>query len=278
MEKGPVPKRLAKWLRNVRERFGGSRLQRDLYLDLLEKVIINSIYEDPALAWPGQGEGRAFEAKARIHGKDWPSVAHSMVGERRLHNVRKLVQQTLNDGTPGDYIETGVWRGGCCILMRGVLAANADTKRKVYVADSFAGLPPPRPEEFPVDLGDKFHEATALAVPLTKVTENFSRYGLLDEQVVFIEGFFKDTLPALDAGPFALIRLDGDMYESTIQALEALYPKLSPSGFVIIEDYALKGCSTAVDDYRAAHGITNPMKKIDWTGVWWRKTASGGFQ
>lgn len=201
MNKEPVRQRLARWLRNAGEHFRGPPLKRELYLDLLEKVIINSIYEDPAMAWPGQTEGRAFEPKTRTYGKDWPSVAHSMVGEKRLRNLRKLVQRTLDEETPGDYIETGVWRGGCCILMRGVLAANADTKRKVYVADSFAGLPPPRPEEFPADLGDSFHEVDVLAVPLTKVRDNFSRYGLLDDQVVFVEGLFKDTLPNLCMSP-----------------------------------------------------------------------------
>jgi O-methyltransferase len=254
--------------------FGGHQLQRELYLDLLENVIINSIYEDPALAWPGQAQGRPFEPATRSQGKDWPSVAHSMVGKQRLRNLRKLVQRTLDQQIQGDYIETGVWRGGCCILMRGVLAANANNTRKVYVADSFAGLPPPSPEEFPVDLGDEFHKVEELAVSLEQVQANFARYGLLDEQVVFVKGLFKDTLPTLEAGPFALIRLDGDMYESTIQALEALYPKLSPNGFVVIDDYALRGCRAAVDDYRSDRGITAPINHVDWSGIWWRKTVT----
>lgn len=247
--------------------------QRDLYLDLLEKVIINSIYEDSALSWSNQKEVRAFDRDERIYGKDWPSIAHSMVGKLRLRNLRMLVQRTLDEGIPGDYIETGVWRGGCCILMSGVLKANSDDTRKVYVADSFAGLPPPNSDVYPADLGDELHKVNALAVTMEQVQENFRRYDLLDSRPVFVKGLFKDTLPKLKAGPFALIRLDGDMYESTIQALDALYPKLSPGGFVIIDDYALKGCRAAVDDYRARHNIESPITEIDWTGIWWQKTA-----
>jgi O-methyltransferase len=111
-----------------------------------------------------------------------------------------------------------------------------------------------------------------LAVSLADVKGNFDRYGLLDEQVVFVEGWFSDTLPALKAGPFALIRLDGDLYESTYVALDALYPKLSPGGFVIIDDVNfLPPCRQAVMDYRSRVGITAPMQEIDWSAGWWRK-------
>jgi O-methyltransferase/8-demethyl-8-(2,3-dimethoxy-alpha-L-rhamnosyl)tetracenomycin-C 4'-O-methyltransferase len=263
--------RLKSWLGRLL-RHPNSHRERDLYLDLLEKVLINSIYEDAALPFPKRKE--KFNKMARRRGKDWPSLAHSMVGKIRLHNVRVLAQRTLDEGIPGDYIETGVWRGGCCILMSGVLKANRDKTRKVYVADSFAGLPPPNPDDYPIDRGDELHKVDVLAVPLEEVRENFRRYGLLNQRVEFVEGLFKNTLPKLEAGPFALMRLDGDMYESTIQALDALYPKLSPGGFVIIDDYALKGCRAAVDDYRRDHSITAPLNEIDWTGVWWQKTAS----
>ena len=105
-----------------------------------------------------------------------------------------------------------------------------------------------------------------------EVRSNFARYGLLDDQIVFVEGLFQDTLPALAAGPFALLRIDGDLYESTYVALENLYPKLSPGGFVIIDDYGgMPPCRQAVEDYRAKAGIDAPIVEIDWTGVFWQK-------
>jgi O-methyltransferase/8-demethyl-8-(2,3-dimethoxy-alpha-L-rhamnosyl)tetracenomycin-C 4'-O-methyltransferase len=244
---------------------------RTLYLDLLIKVLADTIYRDPSIHPESKGK---YESELRAEGRDWPSRAHSMAGLQRLGNVRELAQRVIDEGIPGDFIETGVWRGGCCILMRGVLAANAVTSRKVYVADSFDGLPPPRPDKFAHDEGLNFHIYRELAVSLEQVKDNFARYGLLDDQVTFIKGTFTETLPSLDAGPFALLRLDGDLYESTYVALESLYPKLSPGGFVIIDDYgAIPACSVAVQDYRKLMRIDAPIQIVDWTGAWWQKEA-----
>jgi O-methyltransferase len=249
---------------------------RDLYLDLLVKALANTIYGDPATGiymHPDvTPENMApYGEPYREVGLDWPLVAHTMVGLRRLENLRELTQRVVDDGIPGDLIETGAWRGGCCILMRGVLKANGVTDRKVYVADSFRGLPPPDPA-FAQDRGHDYSKNEQLAVSVDQVQANFARYGLLDDQVVFVEGLFQETLPHLPVGPFALIRLDGDLYESTLVALENLYPKLSPGGFVIVDDYGgMPPCRQAVDDYRNKAGITAPITAIDWTGVWWRK-------
>lgn len=240
--------------------------ERELYLDLLVKTLTNVIYGDPSIQ-TGQ-----FNSKMREAGRDWPSVGHTMAGVARVTNLKQLTQRTIDEHIPGDYIETGVWRGGCCILMRAVLEANEIRDRKVYVADSFAGLPVPKPDQYPMDAGDPLHRYRELAIPIEQVQANFATYGLLDDQVVFVPGFFHDTLPSLEAGPFALIRLDGDMYELTIVALASLYRKLSPGGFVIIDDYALGGCKAAVDDFRRDHGITSAINTVDWTGIWWRKS------
>ena len=242
---------------------------RELYLGLLINVLANTIYRDPSIHPDSLG---TFQPELRSEGRDWPKVAHSMAGLRRLENVQQLAQRVIDEEIPGDFIETGVWRGGCCILMRGVLAANGITSRKVYVVDSFDGLPPPKPHQFSRDEGLNLHLYRELAVSLEQVKDNFSRYGLLDEQIVFIKGLFQNTLPSLEAGPFALIRIDGDLYESTYVALNALYPKLSPRGFVIIDDYgALPACQAAVLDYRTLMGIESPIQQIDWTGSWWQK-------
>ena len=106
--------------------------ERDLYLDLLIKILANTIYEDPSVNPESAGP---FQSELRSEGRDWPAVAHTMIGMRRLENVRELAQRVINEGIPGDFVETGVWRGGCCILMRGILAANAIKDRKVYVVD-----------------------------------------------------------------------------------------------------------------------------------------------
>jgi O-methyltransferase/8-demethyl-8-(2,3-dimethoxy-alpha-L-rhamnosyl)tetracenomycin-C 4'-O-methyltransferase len=245
------------------------RTLRELYLNLLIKTLANLIYEDPSIT-PGS-EAR-FDATLRVEGRDWPESAHTMAGVKRLESLRALTQRTLDESIPGDFIETGVWRGGCCILMRGVLAANLISDRRIYVADSFAGLPPADAAAYPADRGFDLDRYPQLAVPLEEVRKNFARYDLLDEQVVFIKGFFSETLPTLQAGPFALLRLDGDLYESTYVALQALYPKLSHRGFVIVDDFnAFPPCKQAVLDYRHEMKIDCPMHEIDWTAYWWRK-------
>jgi O-methyltransferase len=213
-----------------------------------------------------------FDADAREIGRDWPQSADTMIGLRRLANVRMCTETVLRDGVPGDLIETGVWRGGTCIYMRAILEAHADPARRVWVADSFAGLPPPD-ERYPADEGDILHTYAELAIPQAEVRRRFAEYGLLDDRVVFLEGFFEDTLATAPIEQLAVLRLDGDMYASTMVALEALYHKLSPGGFVIVDDYSsIPACAKAVEDFRSRLGIRDPIEEIDWTGVYWRKS------
>jgi O-methyltransferase len=207
--------------------------------------------------------------------EDGPSVADglTMIGFKRLDNLRECVETILVERVPGDLIETGVWRGGACIFLRAVLEANG-ADRDVWAADSFAGMPRPDPDRFPADAGlEDWADAEGLAVSLDQVRENFRRYGYLDDRVHFLEGWFRDTLPTLRDRSWALIRLDGDFYESTMDALENLYPGLSSGGFAVIDDYrAWETCRKAVDDYRSKNGVTEPIVGIDSTAVYWRKS------
>jgi O-methyltransferase len=133
--------------------------------------------------------------------------------------------------------------------------------------------------EFPTDAsGWRIHFRDChnlMRISLEQVQANFQRYGLLDDQVRFLKGWFKDTLPSAPIGKLAMIRLDGDMYESTMDGLVNLYPKLSPGGCLIVDDYgAISACRKAVHDYREQHGIHEEIHSIDWTGVYWRRSAA----
>lgn len=213
-----------------------------------------------------------FDPAAREQGLDWPAAAETMVGLRRLDNVQRCVEDVLQRRVPGDFIETGVWRGGTVIFIRAVLKLHGDTDRVVWAADSFQGLPKPS-GAYPADAGDRHWEySTDLAVSVEQVKANFARYDMLDDQVRFLVGWFSETLPAAPIERLALLRLDGDMYESTIDALRALYPKLSVGGYAIIDDYgALPNCRRAVDDYRRQHDISEPIQAIDGSGVYWQR-------
>lgn len=206
-------------------------------------------------------------------GRGMHTGAYTLVGLKRLDNVQQCLLDVLANDVPGDFLEAGVWRGGTCIFARGLLKAHGVTDRKVWVADSFQGLPPPSPDEFPQDAAEWMHEAKELAISCDKVKANFRRFDLLDDQVGFIEGFFGDTLADAPVEKLAVLRLDGDMYESTIDTLVPLYPKLSPGGFLIVDDYHRENCRQAVDDYRAEHGITDRVKRIDWASAYWQKSA-----
>lgn len=196
---------------------------------------------------------------------------HSMMGRKRMDHLHECLDIVHADGVPGDLIECGVWRGGGCVFMRGFLAANGITDRTVYVADSFEGLPAPTAaQDKNLDLSKELFPM--LAISLENVRDLFARYGLLDDQVQFLKGWFKDTLPKADIEKLAILRLDGDLYESTMDGLVNLYDKLSPGGFAVIDDYGcLEPCRQAVHDFRNAHGITAEIVTIDWTGSYWRK-------
>ena len=270
---------------------------RQLYLDLLKKALTRMIAArsysaaEPwlrVMRWwflPLQGYLKArgwivvrsqpTDLQLRAEGRDWPADAETMVGLKRLDNLQYCIERILQDDVPGDLIETGVWRGGSSIFMCGVLKAYGNTSRTVWAADSFEGLPKADPGVWRDDERGRLSEfGTTLAVSIDEVRASFERYGLLDDRVRFLQGWFRDTLPSAPIERLSLMRLDGDMYESTMDALKALYPRLSRGGFCVIDDYYThSGARQAVADYRQEHQITEPIEQIDWAGAFWRRTS-----
>jgi predicted O-methyltransferase YrrM len=238
-------------------------LLEDSYFDLIIKTILNEVYH------PGEhvDEGRV-----------WPECqAMSMIGKRRLENVLNLAKEKIEHGIPGDFIEAGIWKGGVVALMSAVLKVYGDTARQVYGADSFKGIPPAKPDLYPADEAHIGCDELEILSNNSRVEVEslLQRFGLLSPQVTLVEGWFKDTLETIPNENFALIRLDGDSYESTMQALQALYPKLSDGGSIIIDDYySWEGCKAAVDEWREDHEIKEPLVDIDWTGVYWTKSSA----
>jgi O-methyltransferase len=211
-------------------------------------------------------------AELRMEGRDWPAHADTMIGIKRLENVEYCIREVVKNNVEGDVMELGVWRGGTTIFMRAMLKELNSTNRNVWVADSFEGLPRPDKKKYPADKNDKHFLFRELAVSLEDVKHNFEKYELLDDRVKFLKGWFKDTLPTAPIQKLAVLRLDGDMYESTMDGLVNLYPKLSKGGFLIVDDWgAIPACKKAVEDYRKKFEITEGIKQIDWTGVYWKK-------
>lgn len=226
----------------------------DRYLDLVKKTLTYSLWDEPpipvdVLLSERTGGMRGFTYRYLVRPflernklqlfrtgvRYWPMKAFTMMPIGLLDSLQSCVETALRDGVPGDLIETGVWRGGASMLMKAVLIAEGSEDRRLFVADSFEGLPAPD-GSYPDDVGATYHTVPYLSVPLEDVRNNFQKLDLLDDNVVFLKGWFKDTLPTARIEELAVMRLDGDLYESTWQALSALYPKLSTGGFCIIDD------------------------------------------
>ena len=277
--------------------------QAALYLDLLKRSLLNEIYlgdelriqylrdclvreggpesyeyatlHDIRTTRPKQFEDLKLSRQVgrfpsrNIHKSGF---SHTMMGRLRLDSLHNCLDHIMTKNIPGDLIECGVWRGGGCILMAGWIKAHNITSRQVFVADSFEGLPVPSLEQDgKLDLSkEKFPQ---LAVSEETVRDNFAAYDLLDGGVHFLKGWFKDTLNDAPSQQIALLRMDGDLYESTMDTLQALYDRVSPGGVVIVDDYgALEVCRRALDDFFAARGeALPPVTPIDWTGVYFIK-------
>jgi O-methyltransferase len=207
----------------------------------------------------------------RLEGLDWPERAHTMIGLKRLNNLHDCLDYIRENKIKGDFIETGVWRGGASIFIKYYNEAYK-LNRKVFVADSFEGLPVPDAEKYPHDLDDVHYKCDFLKVSLEEVKQNFEMYNVLDENVIFLKGWFSETLKDNDQiNDLSLLRFDGDMYGSMIDVLSNLYPKLRKKGVIVIDDYCLENCVQAVKDFRSNNNINDGIEVIDHCGVFWYK-------
>lgn len=193
--------------------------------------------------------------------------------EGRFDNILSCAKSILENRVPGDFVETGVWRGGACIFMRSILKQFGDNDRKVFVCDSFEGLPKDEtPQDFAHrNITDNIRaHSKNLAVSLEEVQANFKKLDAENDSVLFVKGWFKDTLPNLATNSIALLRLDGDMYSSTMDALNNLYHKVSKGGFIIVDDYGhFPQCKEAVDEFREKNKILIPFQHVDYTCIYW---------
>lgn len=267
---------------------------KDPYLSLLRRAITASIY--PESAWrmvrPDGRKGVSgalqaafvrflakrgfrlinalpFDAKRREVGLDWPMFGYSMIGHKRLENIEACIRSVVSDGIEGDFVECGVWRGGASIYAKGVLNALGETGRTVWLADSFEGMPA-QAEEDKVDI--ELSQFTILAVSQEQVEDNFRQFGFLDDRVRFIKGWFSDSLPTCPVGKIALLRLDGDYYSSTMDALNGLYDRVVSGGYILVDDYgAFESCRRAITEFLASRGVDPKIIPVDYSGVYWRK-------
>jgi O-methyltransferase len=206
----------------------------------------------------------------RMEGLDWPTDALTMIGLKRMNNLHEMLDYVRIQKIEGDLIETGVWKGGATIFMK-LYCDVYGMNKKIFVCDSFEGLPKPS-GKFSQDNGDMHHTFNELSISLENVKRNFESMRCLDDNVIFIKGFFGDTLPnnkIIDK--ISLLRMDGDMYESTHDVFYSCYNKLVDEGVCIIDDYCLHGAKTCVHDFRDNENINDKINFIDKCGIYWIK-------
>lgn len=208
-----------------------------------------------------------------------------------------MIASTVYHQVRGDWVETGVWRGGNSINARAMqnlfrkMVSYADgsgspvdmygSDRRTYVCDSFQGIPPPSHEE---DAGDEGWAHTFLAIPLYDVVDAFKRVGQLDSGVYFVRGFFRDSLPVLrehmikQDRMIAVLYADGDLFESFYDILYNLYDRVSVGGWVVIDDI-FPFSMEAVERFRRDHGILedHPLRmlradQVPTGPIMWQKT------
>ena len=205
-----------------------------------------------------------------------------MTSPERCSSLWNVCQNTIKQNVPGALVECGVWRGGSALIM-GLVARRHNPVRPLHLFDSFEGLPEPsagdgaRADEYSGGkTGGKLVSIAKCDATLEHVrTALFEEARLSPSNVFFHKGWFQDILPveAKKIGNIAVLRLDGDWYESTKICLEYLYPLLSQNGVLILDDYFFwEGCRKAVDEYRSQHAISDRIVRVDKESCLWVKS------
>lgn len=265
-------------LQGTQSNFQTSRIPsvdiNERYLKLVEMAVTGSL-TDEAGSCDGQGctKTKAFDAQARATGNDWPPFGHTMVGHARLQNIRAAIAETIEKNIPGDFAELGVWRGGSCIYAKALYDVAGEVSRKVHVFDVFGEVPAFGTVNLAYQQNAKF-----LAVSLEAVKHNFQKYGVLDDNVQFHKGLFKDTLPVFVASnpqqQISVLRIDGNFYDSYQDALYNLYPMVPVGGIVIFDDvFADPIAMDSWHDFKSDNGLLETLHVIDSCSAWFRKEA-----
>ena len=213
-----------------------------------------------------------FNATSRASGLDWTYFGMTMTGAARLHSLLSLLRKVFESDVDGVFVEAGVWRGGSSILAQGAMLAYNESHRHVVVCDSFCGLPPGKNEYHAGDLG--WDMTPYLQVSDSEVASNFQKFGLLAPNVIFAKGFFNASMPILRSQiqNISILRLDGDISQSTVDVLYHLYDRVSVGGYVIVDDWFGFPAKQACIDFFQAHNTHPIVIPIDNNAAFWQIT------
>lgn len=201
---------------------------------------------------------------------------YTLSSVERVFSLYQAVQYIVEAKIPGDFVECGVWQGGNCMIMADMLLSLGETKRKIYLYDTFTGMS--KPSKYDVNYTDKSyslrtwkkgirkdHNEMSYA-PIEEVRTNILKIGYPKKNIVFVMGKVEDTIPNVMPQNIALLRLDTDWYESTKHEMNYLFPKLNKHGVLIIDDYGhWAGAKKAVDEYIKKNKVSILLNRVDYT-------------
>jgi hypothetical protein len=202
---------------------------------------------------------------------------YTMTDPAKVFGLIQAVRYLVTHKIPGDFVECGVWRGGSAMAIARTLLQLGDTSRELHLFDTYEGMTAPTGADVAPDGTtaenmlanadpDDLDSAWAIA-PLEQVRENIATIGYPMEKIHFVQGMVEDTVPGEAPRQIALLRLDTDWYESTRHEMEHLFPRISPSGVLIVDDYGWwKGSQQAVDAYLATHRVPMLLTRLGQEG------------
>jgi cephalosporin hydroxylase len=199
---------------------------------------------------------------------DRPFYPFTTIGRTGLDHLERCLDSIREEGVEGDLAACGVWRGGSAIFVRAYLDAYGMDGRNVWIADTFTG-PAERNES--QEQAGKRQRFTNLVADLNQVRIGFDRFGLFDDSLRFLQGSYEETLADAPLDRLALLHIGDDDEERCATALELLYERVAPGGFIVAEHYDAEGCRAAIDGFRARRRIEGSLDRADWTGVSWQR-------
>ena len=224
-----------------------------------------------------------LRSKDRYHdlGDDFVSAynevkADTYTSVERMQPLWESVRHVVRRGIPGAIVECGVWRGGSAVLCARALQGEGVTDRDLYLYDTYEGMVEPTDKDvnhkgetahskWERDQADDHNEWCYAALDVVRA--NMARTGYPAERIHYVEGKVEDTIPGVAPEQVALLRLDTDLYESTLHELQHLWPRLSPGGILIIDDYGhWEGSREATDEYFADRDDAPLLVRVDYAG------------
>jgi hypothetical protein len=188
---------------------------------------------------------------------------HTMCSNARLRGLYHGLHDVVIRNVPGDVVECGSARGGSAALM-GLTLRKLGAQRKMWLFDTFEGLPAPSVNDPDRDIADLFTGTCVGTVE--EVRGLFACLNLL-QGTEFVQGLFQDTVAVSPISQIAFLHIDGDWYESVKTCLENLYEKVAPGGIIQLDDYGYwQGARKAVDEFLGRRGIQSPLQRLDYSG------------